>query len=52
VNLTYNVTRSNVPHREPLTHLGDPLPVLHLNARSRYITTDEILAVFVEESTR
>lgn len=57
--LTLNVTRlipvaqrSNQEHTEPLTWGGEPMPILHLNARSRYITTEEILAIFEEETNR
>ena len=44
--------RSNKEHRTPLTWCDLPMPYLHLNARSRYITTEEILTVFIEESHR
>lgn len=44
--------RSNQPHSEPLTWGGEPMPYLHLNARSRYITSDEAIAAFAEEMSR
>jgi len=44
--------RSNQEHSGPLTLNGKPLPYLHLNARSRYITTDEVMDVYLEEVAR
>lgn len=44
--------RSNQEHSEPLTWGGEPMPYLHLNARSRYITTEEAIAAFAEEMHR
>lgn len=44
--------RSNQEHDGPLTWGGKPMPYLHLNARSRYIFTEEVWDVYLEEVSR
>jgi hypothetical protein len=45
-------TRSNAHPVGCLTLDGKPMPYLHRNARSRYITRQEILDVYLEETRR
>jgi hypothetical protein len=43
---------SGLEHDTPITWNGGPMPYLHLNARSRHITDEEIYEVFLEEVNR
>lgn len=44
--------RSNLEHTVPLTWRGKPMPILHRNARSRYITREEVMDVWKQETSR
>jgi hypothetical protein len=52
MNLIAIARRSDLEHSVPLTWNGGPMPYLHLNARSRQITFEEIHEVFLEEVNR
>lgn len=39
-------------HDSPLAWAAEFMPFLHLNARSRYITSEEIEEIYLEEISR
>ena len=47
--MVFIAERSNKEHYGPLTLNGFPLPFMHRNARSRYITSEEIFNVYQED---
>ena len=47
--MVFIAERSNKETRSTLTWNGSPMPFLHRNSRSRYITSEEIFEVYQED---